>query len=249
MNHRSAYLAIITKAKSESRKKGRGVYYENHHILPRSLFPRWIDKKSNQVLLTAREHYFCHQLLSKIYQNDKMFLALWMMANAGQNKRVIKGSKEYMKLREQYANLCSMKYTGSGNPMFGKRGKDHPSYGYKFGPEEVAARKKRLKGSGNPMFGKKVSDERRALCKDLLGYRILCETTNEVFTSEKEAAAKTGVCRTSIVRCLNGEISRGYTVNTKTGEKFFWKILERGKDDEYCHRSQEGNTSIDSGEI
>jgi hypothetical protein len=67
MDYRKVYIFIIKKAKSENRQKGKGIYYERHHILPKSLFPLWDKEKKNLVLLTAREHFFCHQLLTKIY--------------------------------------------------------------------------------------------------------------------------------------------------------------------------------------
>lgn len=107
MDYRKIYLKIISKAKHENRKKlerddPNYVYYESHHILPKSLFPLWAKRKSNLVLLTAREHFFCHQLLEKIYPNSNMFLAVWYLANDDQNKYCIKGSKEYQKLKERY---------------------------------------------------------------------------------------------------------------------------------------------------
>lgn len=55
------YNQIIEKAKSESRKKGQGIYYESHHILPTALGGS--DTKENKVLLTGKEHYLCHRLL------------------------------------------------------------------------------------------------------------------------------------------------------------------------------------------
>lgn len=62
MNYRRVYFKIISNAKIEMqngvRKKKNGNYYENHHILPKSLFPLWKDRTSNLVLLTAREHFF-----------------------------------------------------------------------------------------------------------------------------------------------------------------------------------------------
>ena len=76
MNYRHIYMCIITHAKASNRKRGDGNYYEKHHILPRSLFPNWITKESNTVLLTAREHFFCHQLLTKIYPSFEMEKAL-----------------------------------------------------------------------------------------------------------------------------------------------------------------------------
>lgn len=77
-------MLIINNAKKEEKTKIRvykkGIYYERHHILPRSLFPLWIKNKNNIVLLTPREHYFCHQLLTKIYKEPSMKLALWQMS-------------------------------------------------------------------------------------------------------------------------------------------------------------------------
>lgn len=79
MNYRHVYMQIISAAKSEQlqglRKRGNGNYYEAHHILPKSLFPLWKNRKSNIVLLTPREHFFCHQLLTKIYPCYQMYRA------------------------------------------------------------------------------------------------------------------------------------------------------------------------------
>lgn len=100
MNYRKVYCKIISYAKSQNRFKGDGNYYERHHILPKSLFPNWVKRKSNIVLLTAREHFFCHKLLEKIYPNSNMFLALWILANDRQNNSC--SSREYQKLKERY---------------------------------------------------------------------------------------------------------------------------------------------------
>jgi len=112
MNYRKIYLQIIKKAKSENRKKYKGIYYEKHHILPKILFPLWSKRKSNLVLLTAREHFFCHQLLEKIYPGEKMFLALWRLANDKQNKYLIKNSKEYEKLKIKFSEFLSKLHKG-----------------------------------------------------------------------------------------------------------------------------------------
>ena len=116
MNYRHVYMLIIEHAKSEQklglRKKGNGNYYEAHHILPKSLFPLWKNRQSNYVLLTAREHFFCHQLLEKIYPNSNMFLALWWLANDDQNKYIIKGSKEYEKIKKEVSEKLKKAYKG-----------------------------------------------------------------------------------------------------------------------------------------
>lgn len=138
MNYRHIYMIIITKALNEQklglRKKKNGAYYEKHHILPKSIFPLWKDRPFNQVLLTAREHYFCHQLLTKIYPTKEMIFALWRLSHSGKHKV---SSREYERLRVlvgqasselNKGHICSDEvkkhfskiYSGSGNPMYGR---------------------------------------------------------------------------------------------------------------------------------
>lgn len=70
------YLLIIEKAKLQNRKKVKKdnpdyIYYENHHILPKSIFPEYKNLKDNPwngVLLTGREHNLCHALIWKHYK-------------------------------------------------------------------------------------------------------------------------------------------------------------------------------------
>lgn len=76
-----------------------------HHILPKAIFPKWKNRKNNLVLLTPREHFICHMMLEKIYPDKNMFYALWILANDGQNKYCIKGSRQYEKLKEKYVKL------------------------------------------------------------------------------------------------------------------------------------------------
>lgn len=101
MNYRKAYCEIISHAKLEQTKgiriKGNGNYYERHHILPKCLFPNWKNKKSNLVLLTAREHFICHLLLTKIYPCNQMIYAVRMLAtnNLKQERSIFSRKYEY----------------------------------------------------------------------------------------------------------------------------------------------------------
>ncbi|MDR0676496.1 MAG: HNH endonuclease [Elusimicrobiota bacterium] len=63
MNYQNCYYSFITAIKQLKRKKNDGVYYEEHHIIPRSL--QGNNRKSNLVLLTPREHFLAHYLLYK----------------------------------------------------------------------------------------------------------------------------------------------------------------------------------------
>lgn len=68
MNYKLVYMRIVSHAKKEmnlglrprnswEKKEFPNQYFEFHHILPKSLFPNWIKRKSNIVALTAREHF------------------------------------------------------------------------------------------------------------------------------------------------------------------------------------------------
>lgn len=98
MNYKKIYDQIIEKAKFENRSKNSGVYYEQHHIIPKCLGGD--NSKNNLVLLTGKEHYMCHKLLVKIYpSNTKLIFALWGFLN-GYNKSVsIKSGKEIENFR------------------------------------------------------------------------------------------------------------------------------------------------------
>lgn len=98
------YIKIIEKALTLDRAKLKKdninyVYYERHHILPKSLFKEYSNLKVfkwNKVLLTAREHFICHMLLVKHYRkledknaNVKMSKAAFILSIDGKhNSRV-----------------------------------------------------------------------------------------------------------------------------------------------------------------
>jgi hypothetical protein len=76
------YRSIIENSKAKNRKKGEE-YYENHHIIPKSLGGS--NSKDNLVFLTPREHFICHLILTKITVDSdrvKMIYALRRLANS-----------------------------------------------------------------------------------------------------------------------------------------------------------------------
>lgn len=110
MNYRHIYMCIIAHAKSEmkegkrpskksERKNFPNQYFEFHHIFPRSLFPQYENFEQNLVALTAREHFFCHQLLTKIWPTVQMFKALSMFCVFQQKLRKL-NSKQYEIIRK-----------------------------------------------------------------------------------------------------------------------------------------------------
>lgn len=72
------YYSIVNNAKLQTRSKD--VYLEKHHIIPISLGGE--NSADNLVKLTAREHFICHWLLTKMTEGKRkssMIYALSMM--------------------------------------------------------------------------------------------------------------------------------------------------------------------------
>jgi len=113
------YFNIIEKFIQE--KFPKDVYGENHHILPYSLGGG--NEAKNIVRLTAKAHYICHHLLTKMTKGEykhKMLKALWRMSHADQHKQPITASA-FNKLREEVALYQSISFTGEGNPFYGRK--------------------------------------------------------------------------------------------------------------------------------
>ncbi len=119
MDYKNIYHSII-----ENRLKTPYLgYTECHHILPRSLGGS--DSKSNLVDLSAREHFICHLLLTKMYGLDtvegkKMVKAFMMMLwwKSGNQQRYM-SSRKFQILREKFSSIQSESQSGNGNSQYG----------------------------------------------------------------------------------------------------------------------------------
>lgn len=99
------YFQIIEKAKSKQRTYNDEVYYEKHHIYPKSIF----GKNKDTVILTAKEHFVCHWLLTKFTEGEdkrKMLFALRGMSTTIYG-RGIRSSLEYNKARQAFSEAAS----------------------------------------------------------------------------------------------------------------------------------------------
>ena len=104
-NYLKHYDQLCSTRKQLNRSKSNDVYYENHHIQPRSLGGN--NDQSNLVLLTAREHFIAHLLLYNHYKITggvsfrKMAFALVSMASTYKKfKRATMSSRQYAVIRE-----------------------------------------------------------------------------------------------------------------------------------------------------
>ena len=124
-------------------------YTETHHIIPTSL--NGDNNKSNLVELTAREHFICHWLLTKMTEGNfkiKMTHALWSMRRSSKNQERYSTkitSRVYEKIKIERSAYLSEQMSGAGNPMYGKTGELAPCYG--------------RTGNKHPNFGKKMMSE------------------------------------------------------------------------------------------
>lgn len=101
MNHKLIYENIISIATKQKRCKldksdPNYTYFENHHILPKCL--NGTDNPNNLVLLTAKEHYVCHKLLTFIFPNNKIYHAFHLMTTSGKNLKY--SSNDYLYAKE-----------------------------------------------------------------------------------------------------------------------------------------------------
>lgn len=88
------YISLIDDALADLRMKRDKdsddyVYLEEHHILPRSLYPDLKDDKNNKVLLTASEHFIVHKLLCEIIPCKEMYYAFWRMCCCNGKKCIV----------------------------------------------------------------------------------------------------------------------------------------------------------------
>ena len=164
-------------------------YSEKHHIIPKSLGGN--NDKSNLVSLTAKEHFICHLLLTKMttgLHNKSMWHAAWNMANQKRTyqERYKVSSRIYEIIRIANAQALSEENTGKPSKNKGRvlppewreklrqanLGKKRSAEscakqaatntGRKRSQEECEAISKGLKGRVSPTKGMKFSDETRA---------------------------------------------------------------------------------------
>jgi len=105
------YYNIIDRAQTRL----LNCYTERHHIIPKSLGGS--NEFSNLVSLTAREHFVCHMLLTKMVtgiQRQKMVHAWWAMATLKKDcqDRHCLNSFQYESVRRAYSKQIT-----KNNPM------------------------------------------------------------------------------------------------------------------------------------
>lgn len=114
------YNNIISSAKN---RLDSGMYSETHHIIPRSLGGN--NTKENLVRLTAREHFLCHYLLTKMTQGQsyyKMCFAFNSIRRSSSNQERSLTARQYETIRRVVSLARSEFLKGNTYNLGKKRG-------------------------------------------------------------------------------------------------------------------------------
>jgi hypothetical protein len=120
-------------------------YTENHHIIPRSLGGN--NSASNLVKLTAKEHFICHRLLTKMVCED---IAKIKMYNAAFQMTIKSSNQERYKITSRTYEVLKR---NKSNAMIGN------TYGRRPMSEETKRKISEAKQGISVGKGKKLSDE------------------------------------------------------------------------------------------
>jgi len=150
MNHQNIYESIIKKAQSQNRVKLRKnqedyIYYDDHHILPKCL--NGTNERENLVLLTAKEHYVCHKLLTYIYHENRKIACAFHKMSFSKRYGTIISSRDYEYARKLLSIIpvsvetCKkLSKVGKGRPS-SKKGKSFDQLFSELYGEEVGLQK------------------------------------------------------------------------------------------------------------
>jgi hypothetical protein len=109
----SWYFTLIANISKLNRNKNTGQYYERHHIIPKSLGGS--NASENLVLLSAREHFIAHLLLSEMCicqsHSRKMKFALQKMMNNPQCPHAFTSSQYELARIKNLKGLIGRKFT------------------------------------------------------------------------------------------------------------------------------------------
>ena len=210
------YFAIVNNAKFRTLE----CYNEIHHILPRSL--GGTNEKENLVQLTAREHFICHLLLTKMFIGEnhyKMAYALHCMLNMKRDYQfrfVQCNSKLYEYYKIKYSKAVSetrKAYTGWKHSEETKNKIREANRNKTIPIEQRRKISNSLKGNIPVFKGKKHSDET---------LKLISEKTKgkpSAFKGKKHS-------EDSISKNRESNLKKIYTIKSPTDETFVIKDLK-----------------------
>ncbi len=195
MDYRKIYHNLISRAQN----RPLSGYLEQHHIVPDFFFinrrrkgkPGWLpgnpDDPSNLVMLTGREHFIAHLLLTRMYPNEyRLFGAVKMMTMQVNEHRSKNRMYEWVKV--QQAIFCSKINSGRRASQKTRKKLSDTHKGHEVTPETRLKISNSTSGSNNHMFGKTHSAEtKKKISESSLGH-----------TKSEETRARMSMARSGI---------------------------------------------------
>lgn len=245
------YYSIIDQARSRSISG----YTERHHIIPRSL--GGTDHRDNLVDLTAREHFICHLLLTRMTQGQARNSMLYAVKNMrhlkhqGHQRDFHVNSYLYESIRRQHSEMVSRRSRelySPGGPKHAEitarnraRAKD-PAISAKISQALTGVAKSaehRSKISQAAQNRPPISDERRAKMSEISRQRWQDPEFHARMCETHKGRPKTAEHRAKI-----GASQRGKTLSTETRAKL--SAAKRGRPGTWLgrHHSQESKEKM-----
>jgi hypothetical protein len=159
------YFSIIEKAKI------RNIGNEKHHIIPRCLGGK--DEEDNLVMLTYREHYLTHLLLTKMNDSVKLKNALWQMNF--KNKKKYFNSNLYEAIRKEYISRIS------GDNHWSKSNEFKKVVSESWTPERKNIFKEKVSGQNHWTTKKDMSFHAEKM-REKIDRKALSERSKKLFT-------------------------------------------------------------------
>ena len=220
MNYRKIYLNIISRAIDRINENNK--YYEEHHIIPKSIFSNEIAHKminifgitlkygkENKVELLPEEHYIVHLLLVKIFEKvdtncyERMVYAANFMSN--------RSNKFYCLAKKRYSKILSEKRIGIPSGMSGK----------KWSQERLEIGQKHLKGKTyEEIHGK----EKAEILKKNKSMSMVGKTWDEKYGLEKSREIKNKLSKKNVSDDTKKKISQ-----SKLGKKTIRRSKSKNK--------------------
>lgn len=181
MNYQRIYDQIIDRA----RDRQLGCYKEKHHVTPKCLGGS--NTKSNLVELTAREHFICHWLLSRLYPEEpKLSYAFWMMSTSKRPNRYRPSSRAYEEAKQLQSILRSQQLLGHITSQETKEKISKSNRGKKRTEEERKKMSDAQKGKIGSWNGRTHSEESKQKMREKkLGNKASDETKKRMSESRK----------------------------------------------------------------
>lgn len=131
MNYQKIYNDICKRG--QERILPKDVYTEKHHIVPKCL--GGTNEKSNLTILTAREHFLVHYILTRIYPNNsKIWYGLFMLLGGTSQQKENRHTPDSRIFEEARIKRSEM-FSGKNHIQYFHTGERHPQFNKKKSAE------------------------------------------------------------------------------------------------------------------